>query len=211
MIKIILAEDHPVVKDGIKSVLEAGGDIQIVGEAENGLEVIELLNQGVQTDLILTDINMPEMDGITLLKKLAQQYPKLNVLCLSMMDNEKFVFEAFKSGAKGYILKSSNVDELLFSIRQVVNGQKVICNELSLRLLDLASNFTKVTPPKLMLTEREQEILSLISEGYTNQQIADRIFASRRTVEGHRQALIEKAGVKNSAQLVTYACKNGLL
>ncbi|RYF25988.1 MAG: response regulator transcription factor, partial [Flavobacteriales bacterium] len=111
----------------------------------------------------------------------------------------------------GYILKSSNVEELIFSIRQVINGQKVICNELSMRLLDLASNFTRITPPTILLSEREQEILELISEGYTNQQIADRVFASRRTIEGHRQALIEKAGVKNSAQLVRFACKNGLL
>ncbi|WP_113652617.1 response regulator transcription factor [Pedobacter namyangjuensis] len=211
MIRIILAEDHPVVRDGIKSILEAGGDIQVVGEAENGLEVIQLLKNNVQADLILTDINMPEMDGMTLLKTLAKDYPGMKVLFLSMMDNEKYLFDAFEIGAVGYILKSANVDELLFSIRQVYNGHKVICNELSLKLLHLSSNFAKVIQPSILLTEREQEILALISEGYTNQQIADRIFASRRTIEGHRQTLIERAGVKNSAQLVRYACKNGLL
>ncbi|RZL40767.1 MAG: response regulator transcription factor, partial [Pedobacter sp.] len=158
-----------------------------------------------------TDINMPEMDGIALVKHVAVKYPTMKVLCLSMMDSEKIVVEAFDHGAKGYILKSANVDELLFCIRQVVKGYKVICNELSLKLLSLTSSLTQTIKPSILLNEREQEILILISEGYTNQQIADRIFASRRTIEGHRQALIEKAGVKNSAQLVTYACKNGLL
>ena len=148
---------------------------------------------------------------MTLLKTLANDYPGMKVLFLSMMDNEKYLFDAFEIGAVGYILKSANVDELLFSIRQVYNGHKVICNELSLKLLHLSSNFAKVIQPSILLTEREQEILALISEGYTNQQIADRIFASRRTIEGHRQTLIERAGVKNSAQLVRYACKNGLL
>lgn len=211
MIRLILAEDHPVVRDGIKSILEAGGDMQIVGEAENGQEVIKLLENNVEADLILTDANMPEMDGITLLKKISQDYPTLKVMFLSMVDNEKHVFEAFEFGAKGYILKRANVDELLFSIRQVAEGHKVLCNELSLRLLKSASDFEKTKHPSILLTEREQEILELISEGFTNQQIADRVFASRRTIEGYRQALIEKAGVKNSAQLVRYACKNGLL
>jgi len=215
MIKIILAEDHKIVRNGIKSLLEREPDLTVTGEASNGLEVLDLLANGTEADIVLTDISMPEMSGIAMASTLQTQYPNIQTIVLSMMDNEKYIFEAFEVGVKGYLLKSTSVEEMIFSIHQVAgNKRQIICAELGIRMLQRASRsfaqeFTH--DGQQALTSRELEVLTLIAEGYTNNEIADKTFTSRRTVEGHRQSLIDKMGVKNTAQLIKIACKNGIL
>ena len=216
MIKILLAEDHKIVRNGIKTILEEEQDLAVTGEADNGVQALSLLEAGAEADILLTDISMPEMDGLTLANVIREKYPNIKVIVLSMMDNEKYIFDAFNFGIKAYMLKSVTTEELVFSIRHVFAGYEMISSELGMKMLRRASksglqgnNHTQPSPPEL--TTRELEILTLIGEGYTNSQIADKTFTSRRTVEGHRQNLLDKTGMKNTAQLIRYACKVGLL
>lgn len=216
MIKIMLAEDHNVVRNGIRSLLEKEADIQVVAEATNGKEALLLLKDGLKPDVLIADINMPEMSGMEMVAQATQLYPGLKVIMLSMLDNEKYIMQAFKAGATGYILKNVNAIELVFAVRHVcTSSERYICNELSLRLLDklihTPDNIFNIDVSDIDISKREREILSLIAEGYTNQEIADKLFTSKRTVEGHRQSLIEKTGTRNTAALIRYAIINGII
>ena len=217
-IKIVLTEDHRILRSGIKSLLENEDDIEIVAEASNGIELLELFQNGTinaNEVLLITDINMPGINGIDLIPGLLQSYPNLKTVVLSMLSNEKYVLKAFKSGANGYMLKNVGSDELLFGIRHIVNnGNRYICTELSMELLDRQLGRSYVFTddlPGVDLSKREMEILSFIAEGFTNQEIADKIFTSKRTVEGHRQNLIDKTRTRNSAALIRYAVLRGIV
>ena len=219
MIRIILVEDHLVVRNGIKLLLDTQENIQVIAEVNNGKEVFSYLEEKIIPDIIITDINMPGMDGIELTEKLTEQYPHVKVIVLSMLDNHQHVAQAFEKGAKGYLVKNVSYDELLFAIRHVFNGGRYLCEELAMLLLERviaqSSMFGVFEKDKLLdeidLSERELEVLQLISDGYTNVEIADKLFLSKRTVEGHRQNLIEKTKVRNSASLIKYAVANGLV
>jgi DNA-binding NarL/FixJ family response regulator len=216
MIKIILAEDHNVVRNGIRSLLEKESDIQVVAEATNGNEALKLLKEGLTPDIMLADVNMPEMNGMEMVAQISEHYPSVKVIMLSMLDNEKYIMQAFKAGATGYILKNVNAGELVFAIRHVcMSHERYLCNELSLRLLDklihTPESVFDIDSSDIDISKREAEVLALISEGYTNQEIADKLFTSKRTIEGHRQSLIEKTGTRNTAALIRYAIVNGII
>lgn len=218
MINVLLTEDHNVVRNGIKSLLEKDDVLKVVGEATNGRQTLELLEKGINTDIILTDVNMPEMSGIQMTVEVKSKFPKIKVIILSMLDHEKYIIEAFKAGALGYILKNVTADELIFALKHVCNNnERYICSEMSLRLLDklIHKPETSIISPdksiEIDLSKREVEVLALIAEGYTNLEIADKLFTSKRTVEGHRQNLIDKTGSRNTAALIRYAIVNGLI
>lgn len=218
MIKIALTEDHKIVRKGISSLLEKEDDMQIIAEASNGAEMIELFNTGEinpAETILITDINMPGINGIDLIANLMGSYPELRVIALSMLSNEKYVVKAFKAGANGYMLKNINSDELLFGIRHIYNTrERFICNEIAIELLDRhleRSHVFNDDYPEIELSKREKEVLLLIAEGFTNQEIADKIFTSKRTVEGHRQNLIDKTQSRNSAALIRYAVVRGIV
>jgi len=215
MLQVILAEDHNIVRNGIRMLLEADKEITITGEATNGREVLEMLSNGTKADIVLADINMPELDGISLIKQLKLQSPDTRVVILSMLDNEKYVSQAFAEGASGYLLKSVSADELLFSLKHVHVGGKYLCSELSLRLLDKLmynTNSPAITAnPQIDFSSREIEILHLIAEGLTNNEMSDKLFISKRTIEGHRQSLIEKTGSRNTAALIRFAVLSGIV
>jgi DNA-binding NarL/FixJ family response regulator len=216
MIRIILTEDHNVVRNGIKSILEKENDLQVVAEAINGKQTVELLEQGLKADIILADVNMPEMNGMEMTVEVKTRYPKIKVIILTMLDHEKYIIQAFKNGASAYILKNITSDELVFCIKHVcLNDDRYICNELALRMLDKLINKPETVVPnenaEIELSKREVEVLSLIAEGYTNLEIADKLFTSKRTVEGHRQNLIDKTGSRNTAALIRYAILSGLI
>ncbi|SEA44371.1 response regulator transcription factor [Pedobacter hartonius] len=215
MINLILAEDHNIVRNGISMLLGADKEISIRGEAVNGREVLNMIAEGIQADIILADINMPEMDGITLIKEVKQLSPQTKVVMLSMLDNEKYVVQAFADGASGYLLKSISADELLFALKHVNSGNKYMCSELSMRLLDKLLH-TVNTPfdqsrHEIDFSLREIEILHLIAEGLTNSEMSDKLFISKRTIEGHRQSLIEKTGSRNTAALIRFAVLSGIV
>ncbi|MGJ1435515.1 response regulator [Sphingobacterium siyangense] len=217
MIKILLVEDHMVVRNGIKLLLESQEGFEVVGEASNGKEALDFLKANSVPDIVLTDISMDEMDGMELLQVLNKQYSSIKVVILSMLNQINYVIEAFESGLAGYLVKNVGYNELLFGLNHIANGGRYMSEEIAMILLDqVRSGQSYAQIPgewqtDFDISERELEVLKLIAEGYTNVEIADKIFLSKRTVEGHRQNLIDKAGVKNTAHLVKFAFERGIL
>lgn len=215
MLNLILAEDHNIVRNGIRMLLGADIEINIVGEAVNGRQVLDMISGGIKADIVLADINMPELDGIALIGELKKSSPETQVVILSMLDNEKYVAQAFSEGASAYLLKNVSSDELVFSLKHVHSGGKYLCAELAIRLMDKLMH--TVHPPfnetgrQIDFSMREIEILHLISEGLTNNEMSEKLFISKRTIEGHRQSLIEKTGSKNTAALIRFAVLSGIV
>jgi DNA-binding NarL/FixJ family response regulator len=206
-----------VVRNGIKLLLESQEGFEVVGEASNGKEALDFLSANPVPDIVLTDISMDEMDGMELLQVLNSQYASIKVVILSMLNQINYVIEAFESGLAGYLVKNVGYNELLFGLNHIANGGRYMSEEIAMILLDQVrsgQSYAQI-PGELQtdfdISERELEVLKLIAEGYTNVEIADKIFLSKRTVEGHRQNLIDKAGVKNTAHLVKFAFERGIL
>ncbi|MDT3405553.1 response regulator transcription factor [Mucilaginibacter terrae] len=214
-VNILLAEDHHIVRNGIRSLLEKQSFIHIVGEAENGAEALQLINDGLRPDILITDINMPGMGGVELIENLKVAWPKTRVVVLSMLDNDKFITRAFNAGASAYLLKNVSPEELMFAIKLVQAGQEYICAELGMKLVKRLGTAPELLQPDeeldLDLSERDIEVLQLIAEGYTNQQIGDKLFTGKRTVEGYRQNLMNKTGSRNTAALIRFALLHGII
>lgn len=214
MIRILLVESHPIARNGIKTILERENDFEVVGEVSDGTEVLSFIEKNQDVDILLTDIQMPKVSGLDLLALLRKTAPSVKIVLLTLLDHFDYIVTAFQAGAWGYILKNVSIDELLFGIRHVhLRNVRYLCSELSNRLLDktvleFASNSRLSS---IDLTKREIEILSLIAEGYTNHEIAEKLFTSKRTVEGHRQNLLLKTGARNSTSLIRLAILNGLI
>jgi DNA-binding NarL/FixJ family response regulator len=216
MIKVILAEDHNIVRNGIKTLLEKSGDFKVIGEAINGLEVLELFKGGLVPDILLSDINMPDMSGLDVIEKIKAGFPKVKLALLTMLDNENFVLKAFEIGAHGYLLKSITSDEMVFAMKHIHDNKNYICSELSFRFLErLARTPAFIDKAKAVsnveFSDRDIEILELIADGFTNIEIADKLFMSKRTVEGYRKEMLEKTETRNSPALVRFAIRNGLI
>lgn len=215
MIKIILAEDHNIVRKGIRNLLETVDIFEVIGEALNGSEVLTLIEKGLKPDIILADMNMPELGGIEVAEKVKEILPSVKTVLLTMLDHERYVIKAFNAGAVGYLLKSISSDELIFAIKHVCKEGRYICSELSLRFMDrliqLPDTSLSDHHMDIEFSKRELQVLSLIAEGYTNQEIADQLFTSKRTVEGHRQSLIDKTSTRNTAALIKFALMNGVI
>ncbi len=211
MIKVVLAEDHIILRDGIKSLLKEDPEISIVAEAGNGKEVLALLEK-IKTDILIVDLNMPEMGGLETAQFVRENYQDTKVLVLSMLEHEKYVTKSFEAGALGYILKTTGKNELINAIKTVGRGEPYISHKISRNMVQgMKSPHADENPVAVDLSNREVEILSLIADGYTNMEIADRTFTSKRTVETHRKNLIEKTGTKNTASLIKFAIMNGIL
>jgi DNA-binding NarL/FixJ family response regulator len=211
MIRILIADDHQLMIDGIKTTLAEIEDFEIVAEANNGFQVLEKLNEGLKVDVILMDINMPKQDGLACTKEVKKAFPDIKIIALSQYDEKRFVKRMVKNGASGYLLKDSGRDTLEKAIRTVHSGETYFSEKLSMRLIsqELKTEDTKSLFPKL--TDREQEILNLIGKEFSSQEIADKLFISFHTVESHRANLMYKAGVKNTAGLIRWAVENDLL
>jgi DNA-binding NarL/FixJ family response regulator len=211
MINILIADDHQLLIDGIKTTLSDVEDIQVIEEAHNGYKVLEKLEAGANVDVILMDINMPMMDGLQCTKTVAKKFPEVKVIALSQYDEKRFVKQMVKNGAYGYLLKDSSKDILIKAIHTVHGGEKYFCDRLSARLInqELKMENTSSLFPKL--SAREKEVLQLIGKEYSTQEIADKLFISFHTVESHRANLMYKAGVKNTAGLIRWAVENDML
>lgn len=217
MINIILTDDHQIIRDGLKALLKEEDTIQVIGEASNGDELVKMLPT-LTPDVVLMDMNMPMKDGFETTKFIKENYPDVKVLVLTMLNHESYINKMMDLGAFGYVLKSAGKDELCTAIKLVANGTPYICAEVALELLKKVQNpvaFAANTsqPAKGMkdLSKREVEVLGLISEGFTNAEIADKLFTSKRTIETHRQNLLEKTQTKNTATLIKYALLRGLI
>lgn len=215
-LRILLAEDHNVVRNGLRSLLENQADMHIIAEAASGSEALMLLKtKELEPDIILTDINMPDMDGIELIEKIRQTGSRAKMVVLSMLDNEKYVVKAFKAGADGYLLKNVTTQELIFALRHIVTTGPYTCSEITMRLIKRLTQIPRIVAanelPDVEFDERDREVLNLMADGYTNQEIADKLFTSKRTVEGYRQILMNRTGSRNTAALIRFAAINGYL
>ena len=211
MIRVFLVDDHTLIRDGLRKLLEAQPDFAVVGEADNGQALLDQL-PALPADVVLLDLNMPVLDGLATTHRLHAEYPDLRILLLSMMTHERTIGEAMAAGAHGYVLKNADKYEVVAALKGVAAGKRFLCSEIGLGLLEkLLLQESRNPAPGVPLTHREREILQLVASGLTNQQIADQLFTSKRTVESHRQNLLEKTDAPNTAALVTYAMDHGLL
>lgn len=212
MIKLFIADDHKVFRDGVSSILGNLDDITVVGEAGNAYETTDGVNQHLP-DVILMDISMPITNGIELTKILKKSYPDLKVLIFSMHHESSYIMSALEAGASGYLLKDAGSTEMVNAIRTVYNNGTYYSPEVSNVLIEHLSKGTNPHSEKKEspLTKREKEILQLIAEEYSNPEIAEKLFISPRTVDTHRRNLLEKLELKNTAGLVKYAIKNGYI
>ena len=212
MIEIMIADDHRVFREGIVSILENTGAIKVIAQAQDGKQVMEQLHQ-VQPKLILMDISMGEAGGIETTKLVRENYPDIKVLVLSMHSESSYIVKMLEAGASGYLLKDAGSAELINAIKAVAEGHTYFSSQVSATLVDQLVKGKKPTERKagVTLTKREIEVLRLIAEEYSNPEIAEKLFISIRTVDTHRRNLLEKLDVKNTAGLVKYAIKQGLV
>ena len=209
-IRLLLADDHLIIIDGIKLMLKKNAEFEIVAEAKNGLEVLTFLrNNPDSIDVILMDINMPEMNGIEATQLISKEFPKIKILALTMHAEETYITNMIKAGALGYILKESGVSELIMAINAVAAGDKYYSNEVSVVMINSLMNNDK---PKISeLSQREEEVLSHIATGATNKEVGDILCISGRTVETHRRNILGKLDIRNTAEMIRYAFENNLI
>ncbi len=210
-IKVIIADDHEIFRDGLKLMLQKQPDIELIAEAEDGKELIEKV-AALHPDVVITDVKMPRMDGAAATKFLAEHYPDIGIIALTMFDEEEQIIEMLESGAKGYLLKNADKNEIREAIQSVYEQTPYYCKHTSHRLAQLVAK-SKFNPyrqkAKLEFSDREKQIITYICEGITSKEIAENIFLSVRTVEGLRMKIMEKMNVKNTAGIIIYAIKNG--
>lgn len=212
-IKIAIADDYKIFREGLKVGLSADDGLHVLLEADNGEDLLKAL-ETEQPDVIIMDLKMPIMDGMEATKVVRKKYPSIKVLVVSMYEDDKFIIHLMENGANGYLLKNAEPDEIRRSIYAVYeNGYYFndLVNKALLKKLVLKNNFKPSFNQNIDLTEREQEVLKLICEEKTAAEIGKEIFLSPRSVEGIRQRLIEKIGVRNTAGLVMFAVKNGIV
>ena len=210
-VKVLLVDDHQLILDGLKSLLKNADELIVAGEANNGREALRCLGL-LNFDVILMDIDMPVMNGIDALKEIKRTKPETKVIILSMHDESGMIKNLLAIGADGYILKSTTQEELIRAILKVAAGGKYFSADVTLSLLN-ASQSPLQTPKQQteILTVREEEILKLIAEGFSNKEIGARLFISHRTVDTHRTNLMKKLNVVNIAGLISYAIRNRLI
>ncbi|MEX0660821.1 MAG: response regulator transcription factor [Balneolaceae bacterium] len=210
-IKVVLVDDHQIVRDGIKLMLEPQAGIDVVGEAENGQQALEHIDK-VDADVVVMDINMPVMDGIAATKIIKEGRPDIKILALTMSNDDSHVRQMVQAGASGYIMKSAGREELTKAIKEIMMGKHYFSDQATESILmDMVKNKGKNSVPDVVhITEREKEVLQLIVKEFTNQEIAEKLFISPRTVDAHRRNLLQKTGARNTAGLVTYAFQNNL-
>jgi DNA-binding NarL/FixJ family response regulator len=210
-IKLVIVDDHGLFRNGLKLLLNTTQLIQVVGEAANGMEFLELIKTN-QPDIVLMDIDMPVMDGIEATRRAIALYPDLRIITLSMFGEDEYYYQMIEAGAKGFLLKNSDISELKQAIQQVHAGKTYFSEEL---LLNMLKNIKTVSVSEkvgeVTLSDREIEVLQQICKGHSNQEIANVLHISKRTVDKHRANLLEKTNCRNTASLVMYALKNKLI
>jgi DNA-binding NarL/FixJ family response regulator len=212
MYRIVLAEDHALVREGIKKIVEDYADLQVVGEAGDGLELLELLKT-LSADLVILDISMPKMPGIEVAKEIKRSYPRLKVLILTMHKMKEYLNDAIAVGVDGYLLKEDLAKELGSAISKIRQGMTYISTLLSNEMTSLFVQSRRVVPerPAEPLTPREIEIVKLIAEGKSSREIADLLFLSFRTIQNHRTRIMRKLNLKKNTDLVKYAIQMGFI
>ena len=209
MLKILIADDHPVFRRGLKQIIAETTDMVVAGEATNGWEVLSKVSTG-DYDLVLLDISMPGKDGMDVLTQLKKERPALLVLMVSMHPEEQYAVRALKAGASGYLTKESAPDELIVAIRKVSTGRKYVSSALAERLAALLQEDAEVLPHEV-LSSREYQVMCMIASGKTLKEIAEELSLSIKTISTYRSRILEKMKLRNNAELIHYAVKNRLV
>ena len=208
-IKVLLVDDHAILRDGIRALLDLKDDLEIVGEASEGKEAVEKAKE-LAPDVVVMDIAMPGIDGLEATRRIKKKYPQIQVLVLTQHDDKEYVLSAIKAGASGYVPKRALGSELVSAIRAVQKGESFLYPSAAAALIEKYREQAEVEP-YVHLTSREREVLTLIAEGQTSRQIAEKLFVSIKTVQGHRTKIMEKLDIHNRAELVKYAVRKGLV
>lgn len=212
IIKILLADDHVIVRQGLRALLASEKDLEIVGEAGNGLEALEAARR-LKPDIAILDLMMPELNGLETTRQMFKNSPQTRVIILSMYDDEGFVLDALAKGAAGYVLKDSDAVDLIHAVREVSHGRKYLSPPLSDRAIAAYQRLAKSNTVEKhdTLTNREREVLQLTAEGFSNGEIAQKLGISTRTAETHRQHVLRKLGLRSQADVVRYAIRKNLI
>jgi len=211
-INIVIADDHEIFLDGLALMLSKHQGFNVLGRALNGQQLLEIVTRE-NPDIVLTDIRMPILDGIQSTRQILSANPHIGVIALSMFDEENLIVEMLEAGAKGYLLKNAHKDEIIDAVVNVYQNKNYYCAQTSSRLATMIvrSKFNPFTEPKIVLNDREKTIIQMICQQQTTQQIADKIYLSKRTVEGYRVKILEKIQAKNIAGVVIFALKNNII
>ena len=212
-IRVLVVDDHTIVRDGICALLALSGDIEVVGAAANGSEALNKVKE-LTPDVVLMDIAMPRMGGLEATRRIKKEFPKIKVLVLTQYDDKEYVFPVIESGASGFISKAAASSELAPGIRSVFRGDSYLSPSVAKLLVE---NYQQtaikraIQDPYDQLTERERDVLKLLTEGYSTQEIADTLVITPKTVEGHKTNLMAKLGIHNRIDLVKYALRKGII
>lgn len=208
-IRVLIADDHAIVRQGLRQILSDTPDLTVSGEAENGVQAVQMVRAG-EWDVVLMDVSMPDRNGIDALKLIKKEYPRLPVLILSMYPEEQYAIRALKAGAAGYLTKQSAPELLVTAIRQVASGKKYVSPSLAEELANAIGDDSE-RPPHEKLSDREYQTLVMIASGKTLTQIGEELKLSVKTVSVYRARLLEKMKLKNNAELTHYGLKHGLV
>jgi len=211
-IRIVLADDHEIFRDGFNVMLKKQNHIKLVGEASNGMELVEITGR-LMPDVILTDIKMPKLDGIEATKLITAKFPGVNIIALSMFDDDNLIIDMLEAGAKGYLLKSAHKNEIIEAVKTVYRHETYYCKSTSNKLVQMIaqSRFNPYKQTKKQeFTQKEIEVIRLICQEASNKEIASKLFLSVRTIEGYREKIQERIKAKNTAGIVIYAIKTGI-
>jgi len=211
-IRVLVVDDHTIVRDGICALLALAGDIEVVGEAANGSEALKMVKE-LEPNVVLMDIAMPIMDGLEATRRIRKEFPRTRVLVLTQYDDKEYVFPVIEAGAAGFISKVAASSELPSGIRSVYQGDSYLSPSVTRLLIEDYRRVggRDIHDPYEQLTDRERDVLKLVAEGYTTQEIADMLVVSPKTVEGHRTNLMAKLGIRNRTELVKYALRKGII
>jgi DNA-binding NarL/FixJ family response regulator len=210
MIKVIIVDDHPVVRKGLRYILDKTSDIKVIGEAENAPNTMQIIQQTeLDLDIVILDITLPGQSGLDLMKVLKNEYPKLHVLILSVHPEEQYALRLIKAGASGYLTKDNAPEELVKAIRKIAAGGKYVSERLTEKLVSEITGAEKL--PHEMLSDREFQIMRLIASGKRLKEIAAALYLSEKTVSTYRTRILEKMGLKTNAELISYVLLNKLI
>jgi len=211
--RIFIAEDHTIVRQGLRALLSKADSVEVVGEAGDGMDAVRGI-ENLEPDLVLLDLSMPKMDGISVIKEIAKRCPATKILALTVHRDEENVLQAFKAGANGYCLKSAGQGELQLAIKDVLSGKTFVSSEISDKILEGYIETRKTVKKQSAfesLTQREKEVLKLVGESYRNKEISDYLCISVKTVEKHRSNIMEKLDLHSASGLTAYAIQKGLV
>jgi len=212
-IRILLVDDHKILRDGICSLLKEYPDMEVVGEAADGKNALNLVKE-LSPDMVIMDISMPDLNGIEATRRILADYPHIKVMALSMHYDKHFVSEIFKAGASGYLLKDCAFDEMAHAIRMIIDNKTYVNSQIASLVVESLMSDSPRSHNKhafSLLTEREKEVLQLIAEGKSTKQIASNLNVSTKTIESHRRQVMGKLNIRNIADLTKYAIREGLI